>query len=118
MAIVVIILDYSNNNINCHSVKFHPMLDTCSVSEATTEDVECLEAPMKRLLTILAPCKEFLEIWWMLILCHYNFLWLTSVARISNELFSVLDLKVESVLVPVIYGLIRFTAPKHRDVVG
>ena len=70
MPILIIILGASNYHINCHPMQFHfhPMLHTNSVTEATTKDVECLEAPMKRLLTVLAPGKELLKICWVFIL--------------------------------------------------
>ena len=102
MPILIIILDDSNYHINCHPMQFHPMLHTNSVTEATTKNVECLEAPMKRLLTVLAPGKELLKICWVFILLHNNFLWFSSLATICHALISLLKLKVESILVPVI----------------
>ena len=71
---------------------------------------------MKRLLTVLAPGKELLKIFRVFILGHNNFLWFTSIATICHAFISLLKLKVESILVPVINVLISRSTTEYSDV--
>jgi len=116
VTILIIVLDNSNNCIASHPAELHSMLNACPMAKATTEDVECLEAPMKRLLTILAPSQKLFEIFCMFFFCHDNFVWLPFISTICYTFLFAFELKVKSAAVPFSFVFIFLATAEYCDV--
>ena len=116
MTIVIVILDDAGHRPHSHLVETHPFFCIHPVAKSLTKDVEALETPVKCLLAILDACHKFFELRRMLILCHSNFIWLTNVATISNAFFSLFELEVESMLVPIFLVFAGISTTKNGDI--
>ena len=60
VAILKVTLTDTNNYLNCHLVKTHPLLGMHPMTETATKNTNTLESPIQSLLAILSPgCKRF-----------------------------------------------------------
>ena len=116
MPILVIILNHYNNCLNRHLVELHSMIGTLSMPESMAKDIECLETPMKCLLTIFSTCQKLFKVGRMLIFCGDNFAWLARVATVSHGFISFLKPEIKSILIPFFFILIRVTTTENSDI--
>jgi hypothetical protein len=113
MAIFIVILANHSYGFNHHLVHFFPLISAPSIGKTVLKNSPALEPFKQSLLMTANSCQDFFVFLSVFISPHNYPAWFTGISIISNNSFTLFNLKIKGISIPLFFWNFLFASTKN-----